>query len=326
MTAQVRTLPAPSMLMGEATATGALVVAPQTFGEVIAFAEHMATSRFVPAHLRGRDKAGDCMAVCLQALRWGMDPFMVAQDTYFVKDGAPPGYGAKLINAVIYARAPLDGRLHITFAGEWPNNSRVCTVAGRFRGDPNLHERVVEASRITTRNSPLWKTDPDQQLAYYATRAWARLYCPDVILGVVAADEVAPVVGGDITPPTAAGAVTGAALLAQASAGAAVEAIDAETIDPETGEVTPAEPQRDAFGLPPVDAEIRDWSPEIAQFMEQLAARATTREEVDAFCATNRPMIDRLPEAERTKLRAKVKAHKAGLAKAGAEPAAGELV
>jgi hypothetical protein len=29
-----------------------------------------------------------------------------------------------------------------------------------------------------------------QQLAYLAVKRWARLYCPDVILGVYTADEV----------------------------------------------------------------------------------------------------------------------------------------
>lgn len=42
---------------------------------------------------------------------------------------------------------------------------------------------------VTTRNSPLWKTAPKQQLAYLAVKYWARLYCPDVILGVYSPDE-----------------------------------------------------------------------------------------------------------------------------------------
>jgi hypothetical protein len=31
---------------------------------------------------------------------------------------------------------------------------------------------------------------PRQQLAYLAVKRWARLYCPDVILGVYTADEI----------------------------------------------------------------------------------------------------------------------------------------
>ncbi|MDU1923962.1 recombinase RecT, partial [Enterobacter sp.] len=45
-------------------------------------------------------------------------------------------------------------------------------------------------SQAQVRNSTLWATDPRQQLAYLAVKRWARLYCPDVILGVYTADEI----------------------------------------------------------------------------------------------------------------------------------------
>ncbi|HAU6479257.1 TPA: recombinase RecT, partial [Citrobacter freundii] len=45
-------------------------------------------------------------------------------------------------------------------------------------------------SQAQVRNSTLWASDPRQQLAYLAVKRWARLYCPDVILGVYSADEV----------------------------------------------------------------------------------------------------------------------------------------
>ncbi|CAK6492567.1 hypothetical protein PANNVG_01632 [Pantoea sp. Nvir] len=55
---------------------------------------------------------------------------------------------------------------------------------------------------VTTRNSPLWKTAPKQQLAYLAVKYWARLYYPDVILGVYTPDEFEPAQRAerDVTP------------------------------------------------------------------------------------------------------------------------------
>lgn len=41
-----------------------------------------------------------------------------------------------------------------------------------------------------TRNSPLWVSNPKQQIAYLGVKYWARLYCPEVILGVYSPDEV----------------------------------------------------------------------------------------------------------------------------------------
>ena len=49
-------------------------------------------------------------------------------------------------------------------------------------------------AQAAVRNSPLWKSDPKQQLAYLAIKKWARLFTPDVILGVYTPDEM------DVTP------------------------------------------------------------------------------------------------------------------------------
>ena len=48
-----------------------------------------------------------------------------------------------------------------------------------------------EIGKIQPKNSPLWKTDPDQQLGYYTIRAWARRHRPDVLLGVYDREEAA---------------------------------------------------------------------------------------------------------------------------------------
>ena len=46
------------------------------------------------------------------------------------------------------------------------------------------------SSMITTKNSPLWKTNPKQQLGYLQVKNWARQYCPGAILGVYSDDEL----------------------------------------------------------------------------------------------------------------------------------------
>ncbi len=194
-----------ALTLSDGGRTGSLVLAPQSFGEVVQFAELMSKCSFVPKHLRNRP--ADCMAVCMQALRWEMDPFSVAQKTYFVSEGAAPGYEAQLISAVVHSRAPLDGRLSVTWTGEGSGLS--CTVTGKFRGDPTPKAKTCRIANIKVKNSPLWAADPEQQLAYYTTRAWARLYCPDIIMGVYTREELAdgeaPAVGPDeakdVTPP-----------------------------------------------------------------------------------------------------------------------------
>ena len=187
--------------LSSGASTNSLVVMPKTFAEVLQFADIMSKSVFVPKHLRG--KPADCVAVCLQAIRWEADPFAVAQKTYFVSEGSAPGYEAQLVNAIVNSRAPIERRLDIVWSGA--GNNLTCTVTGTFRGDPKPKVKTCHFATITTKNSPSWKQDPEQQLGYYTTRAWARLYCPEVIMGIYTPDEVESFVGPDdardITPP-----------------------------------------------------------------------------------------------------------------------------
>lgn len=157
---------------------------PASMGEAMEIARLMAAGNFVPPHLRRAP--GDCLAVVMQASRWGMDPFAVGNKTYFVNDRM--AYEAQLVNAVINSSGVLDGRLHPEWEGE--GNELVCTVTGKLKGDPVPKKRRVAIKTITTRNSPLWKQDPEQQLAYYACRAWVRLHAPEVLLGVYTPDEL----------------------------------------------------------------------------------------------------------------------------------------
>ena len=171
-------------MMAQAGAAPAVIL-PQSIGDVMEFSRLMSMTKVVPPHLRGNQ--GDCMAVVMQAMRWGLDPFAVASKSFFVNDRI--AYESQLINAVVYARAPLEGRLQIEYS-DGPRGEPSCKVTGYIKGDPNPLVVEQDMSSITTRNSPLWKQSPKQQLAYYTTRLWARLYVPDVLLGVYAPDEL----------------------------------------------------------------------------------------------------------------------------------------
>lgn len=174
----------------------------------------------VPDHLRGNP--ADCMAIIMQAMQWGMNPYAVAQKTHLVNGVL--GYEAQLVNAVISSSSAIVGRFHYKYEGDWEkcSRTRVETVKKTAKGggiyekketipcwtsedEYGLSVRVgavlrgeseitwgepVFLSSVITRNSPLWTSNPKQQLAYLALKYWARLYCPDVILGVYTPDEL----------------------------------------------------------------------------------------------------------------------------------------
>ena len=165
----------------------------------------------VPHHLQGNP--ADCMAVIMQAAQWRMNPFAVAQKTHTVKGVL--GYEAQLVNAVITTMAPTTGRLQYEWYGPWENvigkfetktgNNGPYQVPGwkpadeqgcgvrvwaTIKGEANPRVLDLLLSQAQVRNSTLWASDPKQQLAYLATKRWARLHTPDVILGVYTPDEM----------------------------------------------------------------------------------------------------------------------------------------
>ena len=208
------------------TSTASLVLDEGNMTRLFTMAEWMATgTATVPKHLQ-RNK-GDCLAVCMQATQWRMNPFAVAQKTHLINGTL--GYEAQLIIAAINTSGALIGRLDWEWFGPWEK------IIGRFkevtstkkidddgkpkkfivpdwsiedekglgvkvratlRGEAQPRELTLLMTQARTRNSTLWTEDPRQQLAYLASKRWARLHLPEVILGVYTPDEIQ-----EFTPP-----------------------------------------------------------------------------------------------------------------------------
>lgn len=180
----------PTTSVGFSSANGTKI-APQNLGEIVRFAEVMSKADVaLPQHLRGNP--GACMAVAMQALEWQMSPFAVASKSYVVKGAV--AYEAQLIAAVVNTRSGIQGRLKYRYDGNGDNLT--CTVSGVLDGETYEYTSPTIGS-IQTKNSPLWKSDPQQQLGYFAARSWARRYVPEVLLGVYDREEAQSFQGAD---------------------------------------------------------------------------------------------------------------------------------
>lgn len=198
-----------------------LLMEGNSFERLERVAEIMASGRAnIPQHLRG--SKGDCFAVVLQSMQWGMNPFAVAQKTHIVNGTL--GYEAQLVAAVINTSGVVKDRFNFEWFGDWSK------IVGRFKevesknklgddgkpkkyivpawqqadeqglgvrvwatikGESQARSLELLMTQARTRNSTLWTEDPKQQLAYLAQKRWARLHAPDVILGVYSPDEIA---------------------------------------------------------------------------------------------------------------------------------------
>lgn len=177
-------------------------------------ADMMFTGRTtVPQHLRG--SKGDCFAVVLQSMQWGMNPFAVAQKTHLSQSGAL-GYEAQLISAALSGSGALKEDPEYEFLGDWSKvlgkvEERKSDKGGKYyvptytkqdeiglgvicratlRGENKPRELVVMLTQCYPRFSTQWATDPKQQICYVAVRKWGRLHKPGVLLGVYTPEEL----------------------------------------------------------------------------------------------------------------------------------------
>jgi hypothetical protein len=177
-----------------------------TLLELMEFAKLMAVSgSAVPVHLRGNP--GTCLAVCTKALRYGFDPFSLAEHSYTMsksmkvdgqwQDVETIAYDSFVIHAIIEAHGDVTGKLKPTYIGEGDDMKCICT--GVVNGETlevetdtvgKIKARIGRNDKGKLKGSPLWESKPKQQLWYDARRDWCRAHQPHILLGWYDKDEL----------------------------------------------------------------------------------------------------------------------------------------
>lgn len=191
------------------------LLTPKDLSEALEFSQAMAKAgTAVPSHLRG--SPGACLAIIELAAAWELMAYSVANQSYVVKDRLC--FMGQLVHAVIKKRVPLKYPalgLETRYEGDGP--TRKVIVFAEVIVAPDGTSKVLEWESpvfkdIEPKNSPLWTTDPDQQLFYRTTSRWQRRYFPEIMLGVYTKDEIEDMTedaraewARDVTPETSKG-------------------------------------------------------------------------------------------------------------------------
>ena len=178
--------------------------------EAIQTAQLMCKAKtMLPAHLHGNP--GECLAMILLARDWGMNLYSVGQNTYIPTGSSRIGFTGQLVNAVINKSRKLVTPLRYEYKGEGKNKE--CTAYGRLyyydwedhklkkeseersvtvKVPQNIEKKGKEGKKywIDKGNSPLWDSDPEQQLAYKAQRFFCRKHMPEILMGVYTGEEI----------------------------------------------------------------------------------------------------------------------------------------
>lgn len=155
---------------------------PNNMNDAVRLADVMSKGRLMPAHFH--NQPGDCLMVIEQAMRWGMSPFAVAQSTSVIQGKLM--FEGKLVAAAVHASGVMKGRLSYDYEGD--GDKRTICVSGTLAGEAVPRTLTVAIKDARTSNK-MWQVQPDQQLAYFGARAWARRHVPEVMLGVYSPEE-----------------------------------------------------------------------------------------------------------------------------------------
>jgi hypothetical protein len=169
---------------------------PASFSEAVQFSEMMAKANLLPPHLRG--SPSDCLAVIMQAVRWGMDAYAVGQKTSVISGKIM--YEGQLCAAVLNSRGDLEEEMDYQFSGEGTN--RVCVVVGQKKSwkTPRTITLTYKQAAEINKNGQMLK-NPDQQMAYIGVRIWGRRYMPGLLLGVYEPGEISEAEESPPPPP-----------------------------------------------------------------------------------------------------------------------------
>ena len=157
-----------------------------SFRENYKAAQILCKSSIIPQNYQG--KVEDTAIAIDMANRIGVSPIMVMQNLYVVK-GKPSWSGQSCISFIKNKY----GNIKINYIGEKGTDDRGCYVSVVDKDG-----EIVEGTTITmdmakdegwTANKK-WKTMPEQMLAYRAAAFFARIYCPEVLMGCQIEGEV----------------------------------------------------------------------------------------------------------------------------------------
>jgi hypothetical protein len=156
----------------------------------------------IPPHCR--DEPGVCFAILLHCENWQIkNPIFIANHSYVVtqnkkykdENGRDAwdtvetlAFDATVFHAVVAASGLVQPTPEYEYSGEGP--TRTCTASFTLlKNGKVVSYTTPQFQEIKTKNSPLWLSNPDMQLGYYAVRNLARAYFPLALGGIYDKDE-----------------------------------------------------------------------------------------------------------------------------------------
>lgn len=172
----------------------------ENFKNAMAMATQLSKSDMIPATYK--NKPENCIIALELSNRLKLSPFLVMQNMYIVQ--GKPAWSSSFIISCINGSGRFTGPLKFEMdAGKTKCRAwAVEKATGEKLVGPLITMEMAQAEGWLGKNGSKWKTMPELMLRYRAAAFFGRLYCPEIINGMLTDDEVQdirPLDNSDVT-------------------------------------------------------------------------------------------------------------------------------
>lgn len=161
------------------------------FGQMMQVAEVLSRATMVPEAFRGNP--GDVLIALNVAKRFDLEPLMVLQNMYIVHGS--PSWSGKFISTLVNKSGKYRDIEYLPVNGQdWQGGLYVQAIevkTGKVVKGPAITPAVVQAEGWLGKNGSKWRTMPEMMYHYRAMSWFAKVHCPEVVLGMSSAEELA---------------------------------------------------------------------------------------------------------------------------------------
>ena len=152
-------------------------------------AQALASSSIVPQNFQSNPS--NCLIAIEQANRLNMSPFLVMQNLYVIQ--GRPSWSSQWIIAAVNNSGKFDMELQFEEKKDKDGKPFSCQCwtmqSGRRIEGITIDMDLARAEGWTSKNGSKWRTMPQVMLRYRAASFFARMNCPEVILGLYSREE-----------------------------------------------------------------------------------------------------------------------------------------
>jgi hypothetical protein len=159
----------------------------ENFQNAMIMAEQLSKSDMIPATYKGKPE--NCIIALELSNRLKLSPFLVMQNMYIVQ--GRPAWSSSFIISCINGSGRFTGPLMFEMDEAKTKCRAYATdkLSNKKLVGPLITMEMAQAEGWLGKNGSKWKTMPELMLRYRAAAFFGRLYCPEIINGMLTAEE-----------------------------------------------------------------------------------------------------------------------------------------